>query len=565
MRLSRYFICTCREVPREAESVSHQMMLKAGLIKKFSAGIYSYLPLGYRVLDKIIAIIKEEMDRIGAQQLLLPFVQPAELWKKSGRWADYGDELLRFQDRKGGEYVLSPTHEELITRLVGDGIDSYRKLPLILYQIQIKFRDELRPRGGIVRAREFLMKDAYSFCQDFSGLQDIYQQMKRTYEQIFTRCRLNYKLVEAESGPIGGRVSHEFIVPSDSGEDSIVECKNCGYTAKLEKTSYLPIYQRDEEKLQELKEISTPGVKTIEELSQFLGVSPSRMLKTLLYQTDRGLIAVVVRGDHQINETKLRELMDTQQLTLAGDELIKVKTGVEIGFAGPVKMESCPLIVDEAVVKGKNFITGSNRKDKHLINVNPARDFHPSLVDNIRLVQKGDKCPQCANILNLTRGMELGHLFQLGTKYSKPLQATFLGREGRKREFVMGCYGIGVSRLPAAIIEQNHDEEGIIWPVEVAPFQVIIISMGPETLEISRRIYLDLQKQGLEVLWDDRELRAGVKFKDADLMGIPLKVILGNTYLTERKVEIKERRRGQIKKVTSDKIYPVLMELLKNA
>jgi len=563
MRLSRCLIPTSKEVPKEAECVSHQLMLKAGLIRKFAAGIYSYLPLGYKVLSKITSIIREEMDKTGAQEMLLPFVQPAQLWKRSGRWENYGQELLRFKDRKGVDFVLGPTHEEMITQLIKQEINSYKKLPITLYQIQIKFRDELRARGGVIRAREFLMKDAYSFCRDKSELRSTYEEIKRAYRRIFSRCLLNYKLIEADTGPIGGERSEEFIALTKSGEDKIVICDKCGYAAKLERAEYAS--QEEKEEPQEIKEIFTPDVYSVGELSQLLNRDPAHILKTIFYQADDDLIAVLIRGNHRVNEEKLRKVLKVKRIKLANKDIVKDRVGVEVGFAGPLGLDKCKLIADNEVMKGKNFIGGANKKNFHLLNLNPYRDFQPVMVKDIRFFIEGDRCPRCKGSLIIKRGIEVGHLFELGERYSRDLEATFLDKGGEKRYFVMGCYGIGVSRLPAAVIEQNYDERGIIWPREVAPFDAIVIPTTSQTFKPSEEIYLQLKGEKVEVLWDDRDLSAGVKFADSDLMGIPFKVIIGNTFLKEGKIEIKDRREGKVEKVEKKDLSGRIKELLQDA
>jgi len=562
MRLSNYFFSTSKEVPTEAELVSHKLMLKAGLIKSAASGLYSFLPMGYRVLDKITSIVKEEMDRVGAQQLLMPFVQPASLWIKSGRWNEYGQELLRFSDRKGSFFVLSPTHEELVTQLASEILNSYKKLPVVVYQIQIKFRDELRPRGGVIRAREFLMKDAYSFCGDEKQMREIYEKMRCAYERIFSRCGLNYKLVEAESGPIGGDISHEYVALSSTGEDKIIECEKCGYSSKFEKAQ-AQLIEEDSEKMEALREVETPGIKSVTEVSSFLNLPPKKLLKTIIYQTEKGLLGAIVRGDHQVNEEKLKKIAGVKELNLASDKVIQEKIGVETGFVGPVDIDDWLLVVDETVMKGRNFVAGANKKDAHFINVNPGRDFSPHLIGDIRFVEPGDKCFVCGAPLKITRGIEVGHLFQLGERYSSAFGASFLDKEGKMHPIIMGCYGIGVSRLPAAIIEQHNDKDGIIWPMEIAPFKVVVIPTNERTFKFSEKIYFDLKKVlGDDVLWDDRDTSAGVKFKDSDLVGIPLKVIVGNALLKERKIEIKKRKSGEIIKIDETQLLEKVEELI---
>lgn len=564
MRFSQYLVTTSKEASREAECVSHQLMLRAGLIMKFAAGIYSYLPMGYRVLARVTSIIEEEMERIGAQRLLLPFVQPAELWKKSGRWDSWGEELVRFKDRKGADFVLGSTHEEVITQLMKKQTSSYKKLPVIVYQIQTKFRDEPRARGGVIRAREFLMKDAYSFCQSEEEAEVIYEKMKEAYKRVFSRCLLDYRLVEADTGTMGGKFSHEFIILTDSGEDRIVECEKCGYIAKLERAVCVSD-ETEKGEGQPVKEVSTPGIRTVKELSHFLGCQEKKTLKTIFYETDKGLVAVLVRGDHYVNEEKLRLLLKAKELKLASGNLIREETGVEVGFVGPVGLDRNKLVVDNTVMQGKNFVAGANKKDVHLVNVNPNRDFEPILTGDIRFPVSGDRCPLCRNNIEIKRGIELGHIFHLGERYSSRLGATFLDKMGKEKYFIMGCYGIGVSRLLAAVIEQNYDKDGIIWPKEIAPFQAVVIATSPDTARIAEGVYLRLKKAGIDILWDDRDVSAGIKFSDADLLGIPFKVILGNIFLKEDKIEIKTRRRGEKEKVGRNGISQRIKELIKDA
>jgi len=563
VRLSRCLFFTSKETPAEAELISHQLMLRAGLIRPVASGLYSFLPLGYRVLDKIIRIVREEMDNIGAEQLLLPFVQPAELWIKSGRWKEYGRELLRFQDRKGSWFVLSPTHEELVTDIAAEMLTSYKKLPVVVYQIQIKFRDELRPRGGVIRAREFLMKDAYSFCENEDQMKEIYQGMRSAYERIFSRCGLECRLVEAESGPIGGEISHEFIALTSAGEDKIVECEGCGYSSKFEKATSFPQKQTDnQEDEKPLKEINTPNIRSIESLSTFLNLPLARLLKTVIYQTEKGYVGVILRGDHAVNEEKLKKLLKVKKLQLALKEKVHEDFGVEVGFVGPIGIDNLPLVVDKAVMEGKNFVAGANKKDTHFINVNPGRDFSPDVVGDVRFILPGDRCLVCNRSLNIKRGMEVGHLFHLGYKYSSTLGASFLNEKGEKHPLLMGCYGIGVSRLPAAIIEQNHDEDGIVWPEEVAPFPAVIIPASQGTFSFSQKLYQQLKSSSIDVLWDDRDVSAGVKFKDSDLIGIPLKIIVGRSFLKEEKIEIKKRKDGELIKVNKAEFVHRLKELI---
>lgn len=564
MRLSQYFMSTSKQTPREGQSVSHKLMLRAGLVRQLAAGIYSYLPLGYRILAKISTIIEEEMDKIGGQQVLLPSVQPASLWKRSGRWESYGEELLRFRDRKKGEFVIGPTHEEVVTQLVGAEINSYKRLPVTLYQIQTKFRDELRSRGGVIRTREFLMKDAYSFCRSEEEENGNYQQMRGAYGKIFSRCGLDCKVVEADTGPIGGKRSEEFIAISPSGEDKLVECSTCGYAANLERAVF-KIEKEGNNSVKEMRQVPTPGTRSVEEVSRFLGSHPGDVLKSLFYQTEKGLVMALIRGNRPINESKLKSVLKVGTLQLASHDLVKEKVGVEVGFAGPVGLDGYQVIADGAVMRGRNFVAGANKKDTHLVNVNPERDFQATKVGDIGYPIMGDGCANCGHVLSFRRGIEVGHLFYLGESYSRSLDVTFLDEMGKERYFVTGCYGIGVSRLPAAVIEQNHDEAGIIWPKEIAPFHAVIIPTTERTFAPSRELYYHLKEARAQVLWDDRNMSAGVKFNDADLIGIPFKIIIGDTFLEEGKIEIKSRREGTIKKMTKNKVSQGLRELIEDA
>ncbi len=547
MRYSKMLIPTLREVPAEAEVVSHKLMLRAGMIRKLAAGVYSYLPLGLRVIRKVEQIIREEMDRAGALEVLLPGVQPAELWEESGRWEDYGKELLRFQDRHERWFCLGPTHEEVITDLVRKEVRSYRQLPLNLYQIQTKFRDEIRPRFGLMRGREFGMKDAYSFDADDQGAEKSYQVMFDTYCRIFERCGLKFRAVEAETGPIGGSFSHEFMVLAETGEDTVVSCDSCEYAANLEKAEIgrSRPSKREEEKAKPkpLELVSTPGIKTVEEVCVFLKVKPQNLVKTLIYQGDQEPIAALVRGDHEINETKLKRVVGCQRLELASEELIEQVSGAPLGFTGPVGLK-VKLIADQVIGDMVNFVTGANKADTHLLNVNLGRDFQVKEFSDIRVAREGDPCPRGEGKLVLSRGIEVGHVFKLGTKYSKAFKATYLDEQGKERLMVMGCYGIGVGRTAAAAIEQHHDEKGIIFPLNIAPFQVLVLPVNVKEKrlsEVAENIYQGLEERGIEVLLDDRDERPGVKFKDADLIGIPLRVTLGNRFIKEGVVELKWR------------------------
>lgn len=567
MRYSKMLIPTLREVPAEAEVVSHKLMLRAGMIRKLAAGVYNYLPLGLRVIRKVEQIIREEMNRAGALEVLLPWVQPAELWEESGRWEDYGKELLRFQDRHERWFCLGPTHEEVITDLVRKEVRSYRQLPLNLYQIQTKFRDEIRPRFGLMRGREFGMKDAYSFDADDQGAEESYQVMFDTYCRIFERCGLKFRAVEAETGPIGGSFSHEFMVLAETGEDTVVSCDSCEYAANLEKAEIgSRPSKREEEKAKPkpLKLVSTPGIKTVEEVCVFLKVKPQNLVKTLIYQGDQEPIAALVRGDHEINETKLKRVAGCQRLELASEELIEQVSGAPLGFTGPVGLK-VKLIADQAIGDMVNFVTGANKADTHLLNVNLERDFQVKDFSDIRVAREGDPCPRGEGKLVLSRGIEVGHVFKLGTKYSKAFKATYLDEQGKERLIVMGCYGIGVGRTAAAAIEQHHDEKGIIFPLNIAPFQVLVLPVNVKEKmlsEVAENIYQGLEEKGIEVLLDDRDERPGVKFKDADLIGIPLRVTLGNRFIKEEVVELKWRWSEEIDLVREKEVVDEVLKRL---
>jgi prolyl-tRNA synthetase len=548
MRYSQMLLPTLREEPADAEVISHKLMLRAGMIRKVAAGIYTLLPLGARVIHKVERIIREEMNRAGAQEVVMPCVLPADLWRESGRWDQYGKELLRMKDRHERDYCFGPTHEEVVTDLARREIRSYRQLPLNLYQIQTKFRDEVRPRFGVMRAREFVMKDAYSFDADEAGAEQSYERMYDAYMRIFERCGLRFRAVEADTGLIGGRFSHEFMVLADTGEDAIVSCDTCAYAANLERAEVNKVTGEVDEKLKELKRVQTPGKRSVEEVTEFLGVPPQQLVKTIIFETGQGVIAALVRGDHEINETKLCRHLDVMELEMAGDELITDVTHAPKGFAGPVGLD-LRIVADYAVQGMQNMVTGGNELDTHLINVNLGRDFQTDEFADIRQAQEGDPCPRCSGHLQVFRGIEVGHIFKLGTKYSEALGATYLDLEGTERLLVMGCYGIGVGRTAAAAIEQNHDEHGIIFPLAIAPFHVLLLPVNNKDARImgaAEDLYQDLTTQGIEVLLDDRDERPGVKFNDADVIGIPLRLTVGEKNLKQGKVEIKVRKSGEI-------------------
>ncbi|MGC1402315.1 MAG: proline--tRNA ligase [Thermodesulfobacteriota bacterium] len=569
MNYSQLYIPTLKEKPTEAEIISHQLMLRAGLIRNLASGIYSFLPLGVRSLRKMEAIIREEMDRAGAQEVLLPALQPAELWQESGRWDKYGKELFRIRDRHNHDYCLGPTHEEVITDLIRHEVRSYRQLPVNFYQIQTKFRDEIRPRFGLMRGREFSMKDGYGFDRDEEGAGRTYQKMFEAYQRIFQRCGLLFKAVEADSGAIGGSYSHEFMVLAESGEDAILACTSCQYAANVERADSIDHFQVDaHEELKGREKKSTPGQKTVEEVTRFLNIPPERLVKTLIYQTDHGPVAVLVRGDQEVNETKLLKHLDSQELVLADALTVQTLTGAPVGFAGAVGL-SLPIWADQTLKGLKNFVMGGNEKDVHLINLNWGTDVpDPHFVD-LRLVLPGEPCPRCQAPLRAYRGIEVGHVFKLGDKYSRSMKATYLDEQGQEQFLIMGCYGIGVGRTVAAAIEQNHDKDGIIWPMALAPFQVIITPVewepGTETDQWAQAIYEELKQGGVEVLLDDREERPGIKFKDADLIGIPLRVTIGPKGLAEGKVEVRERRTREVQKVAKEQAARIIKEIVAGA
>ena len=555
MRYSEMHLPTGREVPSDAEVISHQLMIRAGMIRKLTSGIYSYLPLGYRVIRKVEQIVREEMNKAGAQEVHMPMVQPAELWQESGRWVHYGKELLRFRDRHERQYCLGPTHEEVITDLVRSDVKTYRQLPRNLYQIQTKFRDEVRPRFGVMRCREFGMKDAYSFDADEAGAQISYEKMFTAYNKIFQRCGLHFRPVEADSGSIGGKYSHEFMVMAESGEDAMVFCEKCAYAANLEKAEVAQPKKRStaEKEWLPLDNVHTPKMRTIEEVSSFLKVKPQNIVKTLIFNADGQPCAVLIRGDQEVNEVKVKNYLGAVQLELADDEMIKKATGAPRGFAGAVKIKT-RVIADYSIMNMINFVTGANKEDYHLKNVNIGRDFSVESLADLRIVEENDSCPRCGGKIQFARGIEVGHVFKLGTKYSQAMKAVYLDKDGQEKVMIMGCYGIGIGRTVAACIEQNYDQDGIIWPVPLAPYHVIITPVNvneKNILEAAENLYISMLNEGIEVIFDDRDERAGVKFKDADLIGIPLRITIGQKNLTDGNVELKIRKTGE------NKLYPL--------
>ncbi len=564
MKYSQLFIPTLKETPAEAEIVSHKLMLRAGMIRKLATGIYSLLPLGLKVLRKAESIIRDEMNKTGAQEVFLPCIQPSELWMESERWELYGKDLLRIQDRHQRDFCFGPTHEEVITDIIRKEIRSYRQLPICLYQIQTKFRDEIRPRFGIMRSREFIMKDAYSFDCDEEGLEVAYQKMRQAYSNIFNRCGLKFKAVEADSGTIGGSYSHEFMVLADSGEEGIAFCDNCNYAANIEKAEVKSSNNYEKEDKKELKLVSTPGMKSVKEVSSFLKVKPESLIKTLIFETDKGPLAVLVRGDHQINEIKLKNFAGCSEMTFANEKLVNEVSEAPMGFSGPVGLK-IKILADHAIKQSSNFVAGANKINSHYLNVNENRDFAVEKFGDLRNVENGDPCPKCSGRIQIKRGIEVGHIFKLGDKYSKSLKSKFLDKDGKEKNMLMGCYGIGVGRIIAAAIEQNHDQDGIIWPIPIAPFQVTIIPLNSKEsacYDAAFQLYESLSKNNIDVLVDDRKERPGVKFKDADLLGIPIQVIIGDRNLKEGMVELRNRKDRAAEKIAVDKISQKVIQLV---
>ncbi|MCG2712777.1 MAG: proline--tRNA ligase [Candidatus Omnitrophica bacterium] len=571
MRWSKILLPTLKEVPADAEAISHILMIRAGLIRKLTAGVYCYLPFGLRVLAKIEKIIREEMNSEGAQELLLPAIQPCELWQKSGRFEALGEDMITFTDRHKKLNVLGPTHEEVITALVKNEVNSYRQMPLILYQIQTKFRDEARPRYGVMRSREFIMKDAYSFDRDQPGLDVSYDKMYDAYCRIFKRCGLEFIPVEADTGIMGGDTSHEFMVLAGSGEDKIACCKKCEYAASLDKAECPePDHgQRtiDHSKKPEyLKDVSTPGVSSVEDVAAFLKASSDKLLKTIIYVNADKPVAVLVRGGHEVNEAKLIRVLKSNNLEMASAEVIKKTTNAPVGFSGPVGLTGIEIIADYSLKGSRGLIAGANKADTHIIDIDMKRDVQVTRWADIRSIKENDLCPRC-NLagINIQQAIEVGHVFKLGTKYTQSLGATYLDVQGKANQIIMGCYGIGVTRIIAAYLEQNHDDCGIIWPWAISPFQVIIMPLNTDNKEIMQKaenIYKLFIDENIEVLFDDRDIRAGMKFKDADLIGIPIQIIIGEKNLAQGIIEIKLRKTGQREKIKSGEVVPKVLKLI---
>lgn len=567
MLASRLYSPTLRELPADAVVVSHQYMLKAGMMRKIGNGIYSFLPLAWRSIQKVEKIIREEINKTGAQEIMMPIVQPAELWQKTGRWDVFGPEMFKLKDRNDREYCLGPTHEELVTSLIQMDTTSYKQLPVSVYQIQNKYRDEKRPRFGLMRSREFIMKDGYTFDADEEGLDKQYKLMYDAYTRIFTRCGLTFRPVIADSGAIGGSGSHEFEVLADSGEADIVYCENCDFAANIEAVDPLTVkcdIHNDKEK--EL--VETPGQHTIEMVCDFLHAPVAQSVKAVVYNVDGLVVLAMVRGDHEVNETKIQHIYNAINVDMASDEDLK-KVGLTAGYISPIglkRTKDFDILVDPTVMEMQDACCGANEKDKHYIHVNPARDFTDVRVETIRQIQEGDVCPHCGGKIFRCRGIEVGQVFKLGTKYSEALHATFLDNQGKSHPFVMGCYGIGVTRTVAASIEQNHDDDGIIWPVAIAPYEVVIVpanNKSEEVMAAARKLYEDMEDGRDEVVLDDRNERAGIKFKDADLIGYPVRVTIGKKWQQSGCVEIKIRRSGEVVEVPLEEAKDKVLEILK--
>lgn len=563
MRLSRFLLPTLKDLPSDADTVSARLMLRAGMIRKVASGLYEWLPVGLRVLRRVERIVREEMDRIGGQEVWLPVVQPKNLWEETGRWQQYGKEMLRLRDRKDTEFCLAPTAEEVITDLVRREVRSYRELPLLLYQFGTKFRDEIRPRFGVMRAREFYMKDAYSFHADDASAEATYRDALDAYTRIFQRCGLKFRPVEADTGTIGGNFSHEFMVLADTGEETIAACSSCGYAANVERAECgHPTDGPSTVALLPMDDVATPGVGAVEAVSRLLNVSALEIIKTVFYVADGKPVVALVRGDHELNEHKLKRVLGAKLLFKAGDDVYRQTASCEPGFAGPVGL-NVPVLADLSVMSVVNGVTGANKTDFHLRNVNPGRDFTPAQIADLRQVIEKDPCPKCKSALCFFKGIEVGHAFKLGTKYSTSMNAGFLNEKGTKSPFIMGCYGIGVSRVVAAAIEQSSDAEGIVWPPSLAPFDALILPLNtaePGVMAAAERLEKELVAAGLDVLMDDRDQRAGVKFKDADLLGIPWRITVGEKKLALGQVEIKARHAKESMDVALDQAAGILLK-----
>ena len=565
MRISKLFGKTQREIPAEADTISHQLLLRAGMIHQVAAGVYSYLPLAWKVLKKIENIIRDEMDKAGGQELMMPALQPLELWQETGRDLAFGKGLFILSDRRDRKLALGPTHEEVMTELVSHNVQSYRDLPLLLYQIQTKFRDEPRPRAGLIRVREFTMKDLYSFDTDKDGLNQSYNKMLQAYQNIYARCGLPALLVEADSGAIGGKDSHEFMVITESGEDEIINCPNCQYTANTDKAQSIKSKIEGQEPLP-LEEVATPGAATIEQVSNFLKVHQNHTLKAVFYVADGKLVFVVIRGDIEVNEVKLKNVLHCSELRLASEAEV-IDAGIVAGSASPIGISGIKVVADDSITSGANFIAGANKPDTHFRNVNYPRDFKVNLLADIARARAGEGCPKCGDKLSSTRGIEVGHIFKLGTFISQKLGAFFIDSNGISRPIVMGSYGIGLGRLLAAAIEQNHDDKGIIWPLAIAPYPIYLCPLymeSPQVATTAENLYADLESLGLQVLYDDRKESPGVKFNDADLLGIPIRVIISPRTMETNSIEVKKRSEKESELVPIERIAARLEELIRD-
>lgn len=552
MRLSKYYIPTLKEDPADAEVVSHKLLMRAGMIRKLTSGIYNYLPLGLRSINKVAQIVRQEMDRAGAMEMAMPMVQPADLWVETGRWDYYGKELCRLKDRHGRDYCLGPTHEEVITDLVRGEINSYKQLPVNLYQIQNKFRDEIRPRFGLMRGREFIMKDAYSFDKDEEGAEKSYWEMFEAYKAAFSRIGLRFKPVQADSGAIGGDFSHEFMVLADTGEDTIASCKSCEFGANLEKAKIATpegTCHCDAE-CPEIEEVGTPDARTVDEVCAYLKIEPNKLVKTLILKVDgKEPVLALVRGDRELNDVKLRNLVGGNEIEMADDDLVKDLTGAPVGFAGPVKLsKNIRTFADQELCTDTDWVVGANKVDKHLRHVSLGRDCDIDKFADLRVIEETDACPECGKAIEFTKGIEVGHVFKLGTKYSEKMDASFLDENGKAKHMVMGCYGIGISRIVASAIEQNHDDNGCCFPPAIAPFEVALISLGGKDEAVADKaeeLYEELMKLGVDACYDDRKERPGVKFAEADLIGYPMQLVLGGKGLKNGIIEAKDRKSGE--------------------
>ncbi|MCD2348418.1 proline--tRNA ligase [Clostridium guangxiense] len=564
MKMSNMLMLTLRETPAEAEIESHKLMLRSGMIRKMASGVYNYMPLGLKVLKNIENIVREEMNNAGAQEFLASALLPSELWKESGRWEVFGPEMFKLNDRNEREFCLGPTHEEVFTDLARNEIKSYKQLPVNLYQIQTKYRDERRPRFGMIRSREFVMKDAYSFDKDYEGLDVSYNKMYEAYTKIFKRCNVECKAVAADSGAMGGSGSAEFMVKSEIGEDEVAFCKECDYAANIEKAPCTPEKEQEEE-LKDLSKVETPHAKTIDDLVKFFNTDSKGFVKTIIYKADDKVVAVMVRGDREVNETKVKNAVGAPvEFELADEKTVKTVTGAAVGFAGPIGIKVDYLFVDNEVTFMYNFIVGANETGYHFSNVNYGRDFEGTVGD-FRNAVEGEKCPKCGKELTIARGIEVGHIFKLGTKYSESMGAYFVDENGENKPLIMGCYGIGINRTMAAVIEQHHDENGIVWPMSVAPYKVIVIPAvfkNEEQMKTAEKIYNEIRALGIEVLLDDRNERAGVKFKDADLIGIPVRITVGKK-IGDGIVEFKLRKNDNVEEVALDSLIEKVKQELK--